>query len=63
MFLGVPLGTPTGLPPHQLYLYVSLYLRSLAYPSAHPQVSTLTNCISIDLMAASLFSTTNYKET
>ena len=46
-FLGVPLSTPTGLHPHPLYLYVYLYLRSLAYPSAHPQVSTLTHCTSM----------------
>ena len=46
-FLGIPLGTPRGLLPHSLYLYVCLYSRSLAYPSAHPQVSTLTNCTSM----------------
>ena len=46
-FLGVPLSTPTGLHPHPLYLYVYLYLRSLAYPSAHPHVSTLTHCTSM----------------
>ena len=98
-FLGVPFCTPTGLHPHPLYLYVSLYLipwrtlstpthfhphqlylyvclylipwhtpqhtyrsppsptvplcmsvlNSLAYPSAHQQLSTLTNCTSMYL--------------
>ena len=44
--LGVPFSAPTSLHPHQLYLYMYVYLQSLVYPSAHPQVSTLTNCIS-----------------
>lgn len=38
-----------------------LLLPSLEYPSAHPQVSTLTNCNSMDFITASQCSIITYK--